>query len=464
MPQHLSGSRRRFLRGVGVTLAVPGFESLLSSSALSSEAAAGSVRAADSAARLATTPGGAPLRTAFIYVPNGAQQARWFPTGAGREFQFNVSMEPLEPLRDQVQVIRGLDHRHAEPGPDGAGDHARANATFLTGCRARKTAGSDIQVGVSIDQLLAAQVGEQTRFPSLELSCDAVRKSGGCDSGYSCAYQYNISWRTPTTPMTPEPNPRLVFERLFGTSDDDAGRNRAQRQRERRSILDFVRDDAVALERDLGTQDRRKLDEYLAGVREIERRIDRAERYPQAARPDLAVPEEIPTSHAAHIDLMFDLLTLAFQTDSTRIATLLMAHDGSNRSFPDLGISEGHHYLTHEQEEEEACRKVGLIDRFYIARFARFLDRLRTTPDVDGRSLLENSILVYGSGIADANRHTHDNLPLVLAGQGGGTLQPGQFLDAGGVPMSNLFLSLADRLGCTGLERFGDSTGRLAGI
>jgi hypothetical protein len=447
----LTSTRRRFLRGLGVALALPAFESLLPRA----------VRAADVARQpLATTPGGAPLRTAFIYVPNGAQQDHWFPTGKGCDFQFNTSMEPLEAFKSHVQVIRGLDQQHAEAGPDGAGDHARANATFLTGCRARKTAGADIAVGTSIDQVIAAQVGEQTRFNSLELSCDAVRKSGGCDSGYSCAYQFNISWRTPTSPMTPEPNPRLVFERLFGAGDDAAGRNREQRQLERRSILDFVRDDAEALHRELGRQDRRKLDEYLAGVRTIERRIERESRFPNIPRPDLVIPNDVPEDHAAHIDLMFDLLALAFQTDSTRVATLLMAHDGSNRSFPALDISEGHHNLTHEMDQPDPREKVAKIDRFYIERLAKFLGTLQATRDIDGRSLLENSMIVYGSGIADANRHTHDNLPFILAGHGGGVLQPCQYVDAGGVPMSNLFLTLADRMGVTGLESFGDSTGR----
>ena len=455
MPIPSHPSRRGFLRGLGITLALPAFESLLPRSVLGAGAAEHP---------LAVTSGGAPLRTAFIYVPNGAQQNYWFPTGEGCDFQLSTTMEPLAGLKSHLQVIRGLDHQHAEPGPDGAGDHARANATFLTGCRARKTAGSDIAVGTSLDQMIAGQVGGETRFASLELSCDAVRKSGGCDSGYSCAYQFNISWRTPTSPMTPEPNPRLVFERLFGSGDDAAGRNREQRRVERRSILDFVQSDAAALQAGLSRQDRHKLDEYLTGVRSIERRIERESQFPDIPRPDLQVPADVPDDHGAHIDLMFDLLTLAFQTDSTRVATLMMAHDGSNRSFPHLDISEGHHNLTHEMEQEEPRQKVAKIDRFYIERLARFLNSLHATRDVDGRSLLENSMIVYGSGIADANRHTHSNLPLILAGHGGGYLQPCQYVDAGGVPMSNLFLSLADRMGAIGLDRFGDSTGRFEKI
>lgn len=445
-------SRRRFLRGLGVSLALP---------ALASLRAAPLFAAQSGVTPLAVTDTGAPLRTAFIYVPNGAQQLHWFPSGSGRDFQFNTTMQPLEPHKGLVQVIRGLDHKLAEAGPDGAGDHARANATFLTGQRARKTAGADIQVGQSIDQLIASRIGDATRFPSLELSCDAIRKAGKCDSGYSCAYQFNISWKTAATPMTPEPNPRLVFERLFGAGDAATGRSRSQRQLEQRSVLDFVLEDARRLERQADAADRRKLDEYFTSVREIERRIERQSQFPDLPRPDFSVPDQAPEDHAAHIDLMFDLLTLAFQTDSTRVASLLMAHDGSNRSFPDLGISEGHHYLTHEQDKEEPREKIARIDQFYMERFARFLDRLHSTRDLDGRSVLENSMILYGSGIADANAHTHTNLPMVLAGGGGGRLEPGQYLDAGGVPMSNLFLSVVDRLGIEGVESFGDSTGRL---
>lgn len=452
MSQHVDHQRRRFLKGVGISISLPALEAFRWKSASASNDHPSS-----------------PIRAAFIYVPNGAQQARWFPTGAGKAFQLSSTMKPLESMRDEIQVVTGLDHQHAESGPDGAGDHARANATFLTGMRARKTSSSNIHLGQSIDQLIAASVGQQTKFSSLELTCDAIRKSGRCDSGYSCAYQYNLSWRTPVTPMTPEPNPRNVFERLFGDQDPKGNQQRQIRRLEQRSILDFVLEDAQQLRRQLGKADHHKVEEYMNGIREIERRIERIETFPTGQLRDFtvadeSVPEGIPKNYTEHIDVMFELLALAFQTDTTRVATLLMAHDGSNRSFPELGFREGHHHLTHQQEEEDACEKVAKIDLFYMNRFAKFLDRLRSTSDSGDATLLDNSMIVYGSGIADANRHTHDNLPLVLAGSGRGSLNRGRLVDAGSQPMSNLFLAIADRMGVEHVERFGDSTGRFDDI
>jgi hypothetical protein len=268
-------NRRQFLRGVGVTLALPLFES-----ALSGVARAATAPLAKGAAPLATTASGAPLRMAFVYIPNGVHQENWWPTGEGSAFELGKTMQPLAPLKSSLQVLGGLDHQNAKAGNDGAGDHARANATFLTGARARKTDSADIQVGVSVDQIAAQHVGHLTRFSSLELSCDNVRKSGRCDSGYSCAYQYNLSWRSPSVPMAPEPNPRLVFERLFGSGTGAARQeNFRQRQATQKSLLDFVMHDTKALQRELGQSDRAKLDEYLTGVREIEKRIQRAERF-----------------------------------------------------------------------------------------------------------------------------------------------------------------------------------------
>lgn len=440
--------RRRFLRGLGVGLSLPALESLMPRRTMAAESG---------------SEGVVPLRTAFIYVPNGAQQEAWFPSGSGRNFELNSTMQPLLDLKQHIQVISGLDHQHAENGPDGSGDHARANATFLTGLRARKTASANIRVGQSIDQFIADHIGDRTRFSSLELTCTAVRKTGSCDSGYSCAYSYNISWRTPTTPMTPEPNPRKVFERLFGTGDRIGEHNRQLRQLERRSILDFVLEDARSLRHELGQQDRKKVDEYLSSVRDIERRIDRAEQFPDP-RPDLDVPEKIPDDFTSHCDLMFDLIMLAFQTDSTRIATLQLEREGSQRTFPELGVTEGHHYLTHNLEKEHARQKVAKIDHYYMQRFAHFLQKLNQLKEFDGSSVLHNSMIVYGSGIADGNRHTHSNLPVILAGEGRGSLQAGQYVRANSVPMSNLYLSLIDRFGIRDAERFGDSTGRLVGI
>lgn len=446
----LETSRRRFLKGLGVCMGLPWLEALSPNSIFASE-------------NLATSASGAPLRMAFVYFPNGAQQDNWFPRGDGRDFELNRTMEPLGDLKSDIQIISGLNHDNATPGPDGAGDHARANATFLTGARARKTAGTDIRLGVSIDQVAAGRIGHLTRFPSLELSCDAVRKSGSCDSGYSCAYQYNLSWRTPSTPMTPEPNPRLLFERLFGSVDGTAG-NLGLRQLEQQSILDFVSEDARSLRRLLGRRDRDKMDEYLTGVRQIEQRIERAEQFGELPRPEADAPAGIPEDYGDHMELMFDLLALAFETDSTRVATLMLAGDGTNRAFPQIGIAEGHHYLTHQQREEDKREKVAQIDRYYMEHFARFLQKLRDTKDPDGNSILHNSMIVYGCGIADGNRHTHDNLPVILAGGGGGSLQTGRFLAVESSPMTNLYLSMMERLGIRDIESFGDSTGRLDNI
>jgi Protein of unknown function (DUF1552) len=426
-----------------------------------------SVKAATAPAlpEAAVTATGAPLRMAFVYFPNGANQENWWPPTDGADFTLGPTMQALAPLRDKIQVVGGLDLHEAEPGNDGGGDHARANASFLTGVRARKTDGSDIHVGVSVDQVAAKHVGQATRFPSLELSCDAVHKAGHCDTGYSCAYQYNISWQSPTTPMTPEPNPRYVFERLFGSgSPEQRQRNYELRMHTQKSLLDFVLDDVRSLQGDIGPRDRDKLNEYLSSVRDIERRLEHVESFGPLPKPDASTPAGIPPGYGQHMDLMYDLLALAFQTDSTRIATLLLAGDGTNRAFPEIGIAEGHHYCSHHHGNADLIAKVGRIDRFYMERFARFLGKLDSMKDVDGKSVLQNSMIVYGCGNSDGNKHTHTNLPLVLAGQGGGSLTTGRSVHYGSVPVTNLYLSMAQRMGVSGVPRIGDSTGLLAAL
>lgn len=460
LERHLVCSRRNFLRGMGACIALPILES-----SLGSVLKAATTAPVGAAGPLGVTATGAPLRMAFIHFPNGAHQQYWWPTGAGSSFELGRTMQPLAALKSSIQVVGGLDHKNAAPGNDGAGDHARANATFLTGVRARKTDSADIQAGISVDQLAAAQVGHLTRFSSLELSCDSVRKSGSCDSGYSCAYQYNLSWRSASTPMTPEPNPRLVFERLFGSgAAGERQQNFTRRQQTQKSLLDFVLDDARSLQRNLGAKDRDKVDEYLTGVRAIEQRIQRAESFGALPEPGAPAPDGIPADYGDHMDIMYDMLAMAFQTDSTRVATLLLANDGSNRAFTEIGIPEGHHYCSHHRNNPELMEKVGTIDRYYMQRFARFLDRLEQTKDIDGQSILHNSMIVYGCGNADGNKHTHDNLPVILAGAGGGTLNPGRYTNYGSQPMSNLFLSMTDRMGVHGLERIGDSSGRLVNV
>lgn len=451
--------RRQFLHALGISVALPWFESWPPKLA----------RAA-SKIQQATTAGGAPLRTAYLYVPNGVIVPRWTPDGAGTDYQLNDTMEPLADFKADFQVLSGFEHKNGWAGKDGAGDHARAGATILTGARPKKTGGSDIRLGVSIDQLTAHKIGHLTRFPSLELSCDGVRKSGSCDSGYSCAYQFNLSWRSATTPMAPEANPRLVFERLFGHGDpSEREQNRQLRRQQKLSLLDFVLEDARRLKKQLGHRDQQKLDEYLFGIRQLEQQIDRSERFAEIPDPrDYLAngdrPDGIPRAYREHLRLMFDMLVLAFQTDLTRIATFLLAHDGSNRNFPDIGVSEGHHTLSHHQNDADKIEKLARIDRFYMEQFAYFLSRMKHLKDVHDRPLLENSMIVYASGLSDGNRHRHDNLPVILAGQGGGVLTPGRHLQVPkSTPMTNLYLTMLDKLGIAA-DSFGDSTGRLESL
>ncbi len=443
--------RRLFLQGAGACLGLPAFESLLGKGAIAAAAASS-----------------APRRMAFVYVPNGAIQSTWWPTAGAseKEFELNKTMIPLEGVKRQIQVISGLDQVNSTPGPDGPGDHARASGTFLTGVRVRKTAGANIHAGISIDQIVANKIGHLTRFPSLELSCDAVRRSGNCDSGYSCAYQYNLAWKSPTTPVPPEPNPRLLFERLFGAgSHGERKESLKHRQERQRSILDFVLEDARDLQAGLAPRDRQKLGEYLGSVREIETRITKAEEFAaQTPDPSQETPAGIPQGFEDYIQLMFDMMILAFQTDSTRVATFLLANEGSNRAFPEIGIAEGHHFLTHHRNQQELMDKVASIDLFYMKQFGRFLDKMAIAKDIDGRSLLDHSMIVYGSGNADGNRHTHSNLPVILAGGGGGTLNAGRYVKLPPTPMSNMYLGMLDRMGVEGVDHFGDSTRRFDGI
>lgn len=449
-------NRRHFLRGLGVCLSLPVLDSLLPAKAAKAFAAE---------PQLGTTAGGAPLRMAFLYKPNGVNVEKYKPIGEGTEFELSETLEPLAEFKNDIQIFSGFEHKNGWSGPDGPGDHARAGATILTGARPKKTAGSDIRLGISVDQLAAKHIGDQTRFASLELSCDGVRKSGNCDSGYSCAYQFNLAWRSETTPMAPESNPRLVFERLFGSgSGSERIENYRLRQTQQRSILDFVMDDADHLRKRLGLNDQHKLDEFLTGVREIEQRIEKAERFGDLPDPGIDTPVGIPQSYREHIRLMSDMMVLAFQTDSTRVATFLTAHDGSNRSFEDIGVPEGHHYLSHHQNDAAKLDKIAKIDRFYTEQFAYFLQRLRETKDMDGKTLLDNSMVVFCSGLADPNRHDHANLPVILAGHGGGALTPGRHVNLGtNTPMTNLYVRLLDVAGIP-VDRFGDSTGPLATI
>lgn len=448
-------NRRHFLRGLGAGIALPTMETFLPVHALAESAGKG----------LAVTETGMPLRTAFLYKPNGVNMDKWTPKGTGKDYQFNATQEPYAKYRNDFHLFSKLEHRNGTSGGDGGGDHARANASFLTGIRPKKTAGADIKLGVSVDQVMAQKIGHQTRFSSLELSCDGVRKSGICDSGYSCAYQFNLSWRSDVTPMTPEANPRLVFERLFGAgSKEERKKGFELRNRERHSILDFVMEDAKHLNKQLGRNDQLKLDEYMTGIREIEKQVEKAQKFGLPDDPGVPAPDGVPSSYEQHIRLMLDMLVLAFETDSTRVATFLLAHDGSNRSFREIGVPDGHHTISHHRQKKESLEKLARIDLFYSRQFAYFLEKMSAKKDPDGKTLLHNSMVVWGGGLSDPDRHRHNNLPIILAGHGGGKLTTGIHTDLGqDTPMSNLFLSMLDQVGIHE-ERFGDSTGRISAI
>lgn len=447
-------SRRGFLRGAGVCLALPTLESLVPGSRL----------LADAAPSPATTASGMPLRLGFIAFANGSNYERWLPKGEGRVYEMNETFLPMKDLREQFQVVTHLTHDAANNWGDGPGDHARSGASFLTGCHAWKTLGSRLHLGISVDQIAARQVGHLTRLDSLQLGVEGARLYGSCDTGYPCAYQYNISWASESLPLAPEANPRTVFEKLFGGgSGAERVANLRQRLARRKSVLDFVLEDVHRLNRDLGRNDRQKLDEYLAGIRKIETQIEKAERFrlPEPAMPE---PAGVPEDHREHVDLMYDLMAMAFHTDSTRVVSFAVAPEGSNRPFPTLGISEGYHFLTHHSGNREKILKVAKIERWYMERFARFLQTLESLQDADGTSVLHNSMIVYGCAIGDGNRHNHDDLPVVLAGRGGGALQPGRHLKlAQPTPMTNLYASLLDRMGVRA-EKVGDSTGRLENL
>jgi hypothetical protein len=363
-------------------------------------------------------------------------------------------------VREYLNVLTGLTADKARPNGDGAGDHARAMAAFLTGAQPRKTDGTDIRAGVSVDQVAASRIGNQTRLGSLEMGADPSALAGNCDSGYSCAYSSTISWRSATTPVPKLNNPRLIFDRLFSSGSDA---DRARRERNRRSVLDFVREDAAALQPSLGTGDRRRLDEYMASIRDIEERIERAARMPEPPRPAMAQPAGIPQNYQEHLRLLCDLLVLAFQADITRVSTLVFANEGSNKPYPFIDVREGHHDLSHHGNDNAKKQKIATINRFHVTQFAYMLNRMKNIREGEG-TLLDNCMIAYGSGNSDGNRHNHDDLPILLAGRGSGTIRAGRHIRyAFNTPLNNLWLSMLDRIGSR-VESLGDSTGRLANL
>jgi hypothetical protein len=436
--------RRTFLRGLGVSVALPLLDGMV-----------------PAFAALRTTPARGVKRLGAIYVPNGVEMRMWTPKGAGTAFEFPLILEPLEAFRAQTLVLSGLADQPAVPAPgEGIGDHARASATWLTGVRAKKTEGPDIRAGVSLDQIVAQHLGQETQLASLELALDSVEVLGACDAGYSCAYANTIAWRTPTTPLPMENNPRAVFERLFGASDSTDPATRQARLQQDRSILDFVTDEVKALNRALGAGDQGKLSEYLDAVRDVERRIQTAERQSTRELPVVEQPLGIPATFDAHARLMYDLLALAYQCDLTRVGTFMIGKEVSGRSYPEIGVPDGHHACSHHQNDPAKLEKLAKINRFHMEHFAYFLEKLRTTPDGDG-SLLDHSIFVYGSGISDGNIHFHLDLPMVVVGGGAGTLKGGRHVRyKDDTPIANLYVSLLDKLGLP-MDQFGDSTGQL---
>jgi hypothetical protein len=441
----ISLPRRTFLRGVGTTLALPLLDSMVP--ALAAPAASKPV-----------------LRLGFVYHATGMIMDRWTPAAEGTDFEFTPIMKPLEPLREHLLVMTGLAQVNGRALGDGPGDHARGGAVFLTGVHPKKTEGAGIRCGISVDQIAARELGKQTQLASLEIGLETQSLAGGCDSGYSCAYTNTLSWRTPTTPLPLEINPRRLFERLFGEGESTDSAVRLARLQEQRSILDYVAGSIDRLETKLGSRDRNKLSEYLEAIRDVERRIQKAEQQNATMKiPVMERPAAVPETFEEHAKLMMDLQVLAFQTDLTRVITYVPAREGSNRSYREIGISDGHHSITHHQNDPEKIDNVSKIDTFLVKNFAYLLSKLRETPDGDG-SLLDHSIFVYGSGTADANRHTHHDLPVLVAGGGAGQIKGGRHLKfPQETPLNNLYLNILDKAGVP-TERFGDSTGHLSGV
>lgn len=437
--------RRTVLRGAGVALALPMLDAFL-------PRARGAPRELGERER--------PRRVAWLYVPNGAHMDLWTPAAEGALDALPPTLAPLEPWRAQTLVLSGLALDKARANGDGAGDHARAAAAFLTGAQPFKTDGANLRAGPSVDQVAAQTIGNRTRLRSLEIGCEGGALSGQCDSGYSCAYSSTISWRSASTPLPKETDPRLVFERLFLDGAELTPEERTERDRRRASVLDFVREDSKRLAQRLGANDQRKLDEYESSVRELERRIAAAAKDGAADVQPGERPTAKPKDYAEHLRLMSDLLVLAFRTDTTRLATFPFANEGSNRSYAFLGAPEGHHDLSHHGSEPQKLEKLAKINRFHVEALAHLVDRLASV-DEGGRTLLDDTLVVYGSGIRDGNRHDHADVPLLLIG--GGASGGRHVRVAAETPLANVHVAVLRRLGVDA-ARHGDSTGELAGL
>ena len=437
--------RRTFLRGLGATVALPLLDAMVPALSALSKTAASAVK-----------------RLGFVYLPNGAVMQSWTPAAEG-DLQLSPTLSPLAPYKDQLVVFSRLAHGQAEPLGDGNGEHSRASATWLNGVHPKQTEGSDVEAGTTADQIAAATLGTETQLPSLELAIDLDFLVGNCENGYSCVYMNTIAWRTPTTPLPMENNPRVVFERLFG--DGGTREQRLAEMRKDRSILDSVTDDLASLERELGAGDRNRLDQYLDAIRAIERRIQLAEAQgAHTALPeDLARPVGIPGSYEEHVTLMFDLLALAYQADITRVFTFMLGRELGGRTYPQIGVPDPHHGLSHHRNDREKLAKLTKINTHHVELYTHFLERLQSTPDGDG-SLLDSSIVLYGAGLGDSNDHLHYDLPITVVGGKASGLRGGRHLSyPRDTPMTNLLISMLDKVGVPA-ETLGDSTGRTTAL
>jgi hypothetical protein len=441
--KHLS--RRTVLRGVGVTVALPLLDSMIPAQT-----------------PLAKTAAKPPRRLGFVYIPHGAIMDKWTPAGEGAAFEMPPILTPLGPFRDRLNIVTGLAHHQADSLGDGGADHARSSATWLNGVHPKKTEGEDVRAAVTIDQLAARKIGQDTPFPSLEVGTeDFSGLVGACDAGYSCAYMNTISWRTPTAPLPMEINPRMVFERLFG--EPGTSSERLARAEEDISVLDAITVQMNRLKGGLGSRDRIRVNEYLENIREIERRIRKAETMntENAALPP--APVGIPESYEEHVRLMFDLLALAYQADMTRVFTFMLARELSQRTYPQVGVNDPHHATSHHLDDPAKIEKLIKIQTYHATLFAHFLEKLRSTPDGEG-SLLDHSMTLYGSCMSNSNLHSHNPLPTLLVGGAAGQLAGGRHLKyQDRTPMANLLLNILDRVDIH-LDSIGDSTGRLAGV
>ena len=430
--------RRTFLRGVGAAVALPLLDAMV-----------------PSMTALARTPASPVRRLGFVYIPMGSDIARWTPpVESGALTQLSPSLSPLVPVQDRITVVSNLELKNSYPGT-----HATSNAGFLSAAKAKWTESSDYYLGTTVDQIAAQKIGQETQLPSLELAMDLMEMVGQCDNGYACVYQNNLSWSSPTTPLPAEAHPRVVFERLFGDGGGPVERRAALSRRA--SLLDWVRDDIARLQRQLGPEDRVKVSQYLDSVREVERRIQRAEaEVDENLLPDLDRPIGVPAAYSAHVRLMFDLQALALQGDVTRVITFQLARESSNRTYTEVGVSDPHHPTSHHGNDLEKLAMLAKINQFHVSLFAYFLEKLKGIPDGDG-SLLDHTLYLYGSGMGNSNVHDHVNLPIVVAGGGGGVARGGRHIKyAEPEPMANLHLTLLDSVGVE-LDSFADSTGTI---